>query len=96
MFLYQKRGKNSFLTFLNHGKAFAIKKAIISSPEPVSQFLVSWKSLESSFGTNFRFAIGLGNLGSLEFFLLATYFKLDILDDCKCSEELSGIRQLLL
>jgi hypothetical protein len=44
--------KNRFLTLLNHGKAYAIKKAIISYPEPVFQFLVLSKSLESSFGTN--------------------------------------------
>jgi hypothetical protein len=28
------------LTFLNHGKAYALKKANISCSEPVSQFLV--------------------------------------------------------
>jgi hypothetical protein len=45
-------------------KAYAIKKAIISlvnCPEPVSQFLVLWKSLESSsIGANSRFGLGWG------------------------------------
>jgi hypothetical protein len=65
VFLYQNQGKISFLTFLNHGKdgkAYAIKKANISCPEPVSQFLALLKSLESSFGTNSRFGLGLGSL----------------------------------
>jgi hypothetical protein len=73
------------LILLNHGKAYAIKKAIISCPEPVTQFLVLSKSLESSFGANTRFGVyfGLG-LGSLE--KNCWPFVLDILDYCKCSE----------
>jgi hypothetical protein len=35
MFLYQNREEISFLTLLNHGKAYATKQAIISCPEPV-------------------------------------------------------------
>jgi hypothetical protein len=52
---------------LNHGKAYAIKKAIIfcHCPEPVSQFSVLSESLESSFGTNSKFGPGLGLLGEL-------------------------------
>ena len=72
---YQNREKNIFLTLLNHG---AIKKAIIACPEPVSQFLILWKSLESSFGTNSRFGYGSKKI--------CWPFVLGILDDCKCSE----------
>jgi hypothetical protein len=43
--------KFSILTLLNHGRAYAMKKAIISCPQPVSQFQVHTKPLESSFRT---------------------------------------------
>ena len=77
VFLYQNQEKISFLTPLNLGKAQAVKKAIIACPEPVSQFLVLWKSLESSFGTNSRFGHWLKKYAG---------HSLGILDDCKCSE----------
>jgi hypothetical protein len=65
VFLYQNREKISFLTLLNNGKVYAIEKATIPCPQPVSQFWVPSKFLESSFGT----IAGLGLwLGSLEFF----------------------------
>ena len=78
VFLYQNREKISSLTLLNHGKAQAIKKAIIACPEPVSQVSVLWKSLESSFGTNSRF----GHWSKKICWPLI----IGILDDCKCSE----------
>jgi hypothetical protein len=78
--MYQNGGKISFLTLLNHGKAYAIKKATISCPEPVAQFWVVWKSLESSFGTNSRFGLWSGSLDTN-----CWPFVLDTLDGCKRS-----------
>ena len=78
VFLYQNQEKNCFLTLLNNGKAQAVKKAIISCQEPVSQILVLSKSLQSSFWTNSRF----GHWSKKT----CWPFVLGILDDCKCSE----------